>query len=213
MEKDSKGVVNRIKWIYKLIRHGLFWQGVRNNLAKIGVDIMPYYYFIAVKENAEPQAIRDKNLEVILTRFNEEDMNLIKSSIIGIEQKDFLSDLKDGDICIGLKYNEEIVGYTLIKRKPFYFRKRYFHLGKEDIYLHSLYVFDKYRGKNIAPYMKYKRFEMFEKEGVKYHHAIVESFNKSALKIQYKAAAKKAALYLSIILFKRWTFNYTLKKY
>ena len=54
MEKNKIGFINRIKWIYKLTKHGLFMQGLRNNIAKIGIDIMPYYYFISTKENAVP---------------------------------------------------------------------------------------------------------------------------------------------------------------
>jgi hypothetical protein len=43
MEGNKKGVISRFKLIYTLTRHGLFLHGVRNNLAKIGIDIMPYY--------------------------------------------------------------------------------------------------------------------------------------------------------------------------
>ena len=213
METDKRGFANRIKWIYKLTRHGLFWHGLRNNLAKLGIDIMPYYYFIATKENAKPQKIKGEKLDLRFSTFNEADISFIKSSIKGIEQKDFSSDLKEGDVCIGLKNEEEIVAYTFIKFKSFCFRKRYFALGEEDIYLHSLYVFDKYRGKNISSYMKYKRFEMFESQGIKYHHTIVEYFNKGALKVQYKANSKKIALYLNVMLFKKWTLNFTLKTF
>lgn len=213
MENNNKGIVNRIKWIYKLTKHGLFMQGLRNNLAKLGIDIMPYYYFISTKENAVPQKIRGEKITSEVTVFDESDLKLIKESISGLDQKDFLEDIKNGDICMGIKHNNEIVAYSMIKNKPFYFRKRYFHLTEKDIYIHSLYTFDKYRGKNISPYMKYKRYGLFEKQGVIYHHAITEYFNKSALRIQHKLNAKTDALYLSIILFKKWTFNYTLKKY
>lgn len=213
MENNRKGIVNRIKWIYKLTMHGLFWHGVRNNLARLGIDIMPYYYFISTKETAVPQKIKGEQLDLKFTIFDESDMAKIKSAIRGLGQKDFLSDLKNGDVCIGLKHKNEIVTYSLIRRKSFVFRKRYFPLGEKDIYIHSLYVFDKYRGKNIAAYMKYHRFGLFEKEGVVYHHAITEYFNKSALRIQHKLNAKTVALYLSIILFKAWRLNFTLRTY
>lgn len=213
MENNKKGIVNRIKWVYKLTKHGLFLQGLRNNLARIGIDIMPYYHFVSTKDIATPQKIRGEKISSKITVFEKSDLKQIKASVSGLEQKDFLEDLKNGDICMGIKNNNEIVAYSLIKRNPFYFRKRYFPLGEKDIYIHSLYVFDKYRGKNISPYMKYERFGLFEKEGVKFHHGITEYFNKSALKIQHKLNAKTVALYLNIILFKTWTFNYTLKKY
>ena len=213
MEKNKIGFINRIKWIYKLTKHGLFMQGLRNNIAKIGIDIMPYYYFISTKENAVPQKITGEKINSDVTVFDESDLKLIKESISGLEQKDFLEDIKNGDICMGIKHKNEIVAYSMIKNKPFYFRKRYFHLTDKDIYIHSLYTFDKYKGKNISPYMKYHRFGLFEKEGVIFHHAITEYFNKSALRIQHKLNAKTVALYLSIVLFKTWALNFTLRTY
>lgn len=213
MEKDKKGIINRLKWIYTLTKHGLFLHGVRNNFAKIGIDIMPYYWFTATKERSNPQHIKGESLNLKHSIFDESDINLIKSTIIGIEDKDLVSDLKNGEICLGLKHNAEIVAYSFIRRQSFYFRKRFFQLGEKDIYIHSTYVFDKFRGKNIAPYLKYQRFGRFEKEGVLNHHSITEYFNKSALRLQKKSNAKAEALYLSIILFKRWTMNFTLKKY
>ena len=43
MEGDKRGFSYRIKWMSNIIKHGLFLHGVRNNLAKIGLDFMPYY--------------------------------------------------------------------------------------------------------------------------------------------------------------------------
>ncbi|NNK39526.1 MAG: hypothetical protein HKP45_02605, partial [Winogradskyella sp.] len=74
MEKENKGFLNRIKWIYKLTKHGLFLQGVRNNIAKLGIDIMPYYYFICTKERAIPQEIRGDELDLKFAIFDESDM-------------------------------------------------------------------------------------------------------------------------------------------
>lgn len=115
MEKDKKSIVNRLKWIYKLIKKGLFWHGVRNNVAKLGIDIMPYYWFTVTKELSEPQRIKDETLDLKVSIFGESEIKIIKSKIIGIEQKDLLDDLKNGEICIGLKDNDDIVAYSFIR--------------------------------------------------------------------------------------------------
>ncbi|MGK0307810.1 MAG: hypothetical protein ACI8RP_000766 [Urechidicola sp.] len=213
MEGNKKGVISRFKLIYTLTRHGLFLHGVRNNLAKIGIDIMPYYWFKGTKELFKPQTIKGEQLDLKTSVFGELEINLIKSTIIGIEHKDLLNDLKNGEICIGLKQNNDIVAYSFVRKKPFYIRKRYFNLVDKDIYAHSTYVFEKYRGKNIASYLNYQRFELLEKEGVLYHHSISEYFNKSAIRMQKKSNSKIVALYLSVILFRKFTMNFTLKKF
>ncbi|NNE31856.1 MAG: hypothetical protein HKN40_05750 [Winogradskyella sp.] len=191
----------------------MFIQGLRNNLAKIGIDIMPYYYFISTKDAALPQKIRVEKINSKVIIFNETDLKMIKPLIKSLEQKDLLKDIKNGDICMGIKHNNEFVSYYMVKNKSFYFRKRFFPLNDNEIYIHSMYTFNKYRGKNISPYMIYERYKLFEKQGIVFHHSITEYFNKSALRIQKKLNSKTVALYLNIVLFKKWTFNYTLKNY
>ena len=213
MEKDEKGVINRLKNIYMLTRNGLFLHGVRNNLAKIGIDIMPYYWLTTKKELLGPQYIKGDKLDLELSYFEKSDIDIIKSTIIGIQDKDLLKYLENGETCIGLKCDNEIVAYTFIRRNSFNFRKRQFNLSEKDAYLHSTYVFEKYRSKNIASYLRYNCFSILEKDDIEFYHSITEYFNKSAMKFQKKSNTKIQALYLSIVLFRRWKMNFTLKTY
>ncbi|WP_179345208.1 GNAT family N-acetyltransferase [Winogradskyella ursingii] len=213
MEVGEKGLSERVIWLKNIIKNGLFLHGVRNNLAKIGLDFMPYYLFKSSLDTTTPQYIKGDKLDLKLSVFGEPEVNYVKNAIIGIEGKDLLQNLKNGETCIGIKHNDEIVAYSFMRRQPFYFRKRYFHLGENDSYFHSTYVFENYRGKNIAPYLRYQRFNLLEKQGVLYHYSISEYFNKSAIKFQKKTNAQTVALYLSVILFNKWTMNFTLKNY
>ena len=52
-----------------------------------------------------------------------------------------------------------------------------------------------------------------EKEGITNYYGIAEYFNKSAIKFQNKLNFKHEKLILSIVLFKKWTMNFELKKY
>lgn len=213
MEGNKSGFKYRIQWISNIIKHGLFWHGVRNNLAKIGFDFMPYYWVKEATEPFSPPQIRgeDKNFE--LSVFGEEEIAYIKSTIIGIEEKDLFADLKNGEICIGLKNQSNIAAYMFIKRQPFNFRKRQFNLKANESYLHSMYTFEDYRGKNIAPYLRYHSYKFLEKEGVDNYLSVSEYFNKSTIRFKQKLKSKPLKLYLSILLFKRWTFNLTLKSF
>ena len=213
MEGDKTGLSYRITWLSNIIKHGLFWHGVRNNLAKIGLDLMPYYWVEEAISPITPPQLRgeDTNYEILI--FGEDEINYIKDTIIGIEQKDLLADLKNGEICIGLKNNGAIAAYMFIKCQPFTFRKRYFDLKPTESYLHSMYTFEAYRGKNIAPYLRYHSYKYLEKEHIQTFYSVSEYFNKSTIKFKEKLNSKPLKLYLSILLFKRWSFNFTLKSY
>ncbi|MGK0307809.1 MAG: hypothetical protein ACI8RP_000765 [Urechidicola sp.] len=128
-------------------------------------------------------------------------------------EKDLLTDLKNGEICVGLKNKGAIAAYMFIKQKPFIFRKRQFNLKLSESYLHSMYTFEAYRGKNMAPYLRYHSYKLLEKEGVTSYFSVSEYFNKSTIKFKKKLNSKPKKLYLSLVLFKKWTMNFTLKSY
>lgn len=213
MEGDKTGLSYRIKWLSNIIKHGLFWHGVRNNLAKTGLDFMPYYWVEEATSPITPPKIYGEDINFEISIFGESEINYIKDTIIGIEQKDLLADLKNGEICIGLKHNGQIAAYMFIKCKPFIFRQRYFDLKPTESYLHSMYTFEAYRGKNIAPYLRYHSYKYLEKTNVRTYYSVSEYFNKSTIKFKEKLNSKPIKLYLSVDLFKKWDFNFILKSY
>ncbi|MDB4752819.1 hypothetical protein OAF78_03550 [Winogradskyella sp.] len=213
MEGDKGGLSYRLKWMSNIIKHGLFWHGVRNNLAKIGIDFMPYYWVKEAISPISPPEIRGVEKDFKITTFGEAEINYIKNTIIGIEQKDLLADLKNGEICIGLKHKNEIAAYMFIKCRPFVFRKRFFDLKPTDSYLHSIYTFEAYRGKNLAPYLRYNSYNYLEKKGITNFYSISEYFNKSTIRFKKKLNSEPMKLYLSWVMFNYWTLNFILKKY
>lgn len=213
MEGNKKGLSYRIKWISNIIKNGLFWHGVRNNLARAGLDFMPYYWVREATKTVKPPEIRGSNKDFKIKRFDEAEINYIKNTIIGIEEKDLIEDLRSGQICLGLKNKEEIAAYMFIKHKPFIFRKRYFELKPNERYLHSMYTFEDYRGKNLAPYLRYHSYKYLEKEGVDTFYSVSEYFNRSTIRFKKKLNSNPIALFLSVIFLKRWVFNFKLKQF
>lgn len=213
MEGDKGGLSYRIKWISNIIKHGLFWHGVRNNLAKTGLDFMPYYWVKEATSPFTPPKIRGEDIDFEITTFGENEISYIKNTIIGIEQKDLLADLKNGEICIGLKNKDKIAAYMFIKCKPFTFRKRFFDLQPSESYLHSMYTFEAYRGLNLAPYLRYHSYKYLEEKGITTYYSVSEYFNKSTIRFKKKLNSKPIKLYLSLVILKKWTFNFTLRSY
>ena len=97
MEDHKKGFANKLKSITSILQHGLFWHGVRNNLARLGLDFMPYYWSKAISSDIIPQKLKTDNNEFKLSVFDETELKYIKNIIIGIEEKDFFEDLRNGE--------------------------------------------------------------------------------------------------------------------
>ncbi|MFI0431255.1 hypothetical protein [Mariniflexile sp. HMF6888] len=202
----------KILWIYNIIKNGLFWHGVRNNLAKIGFDFMPYFWEIG-SIDIEPPRIRDDESKYQLSIFGEEEITFIKNNVIGISHKDLMNDLKNGDTCLGLKNEGKISVYSFIKHQTFSFRGRKFEIKPSEGYVHNTYTFEAFRGRNLAPYLRYQIYEHLKAKGIDKYYSISEYFNKPTFKYKKKLNVKPQKLYLSVILFKRWVFNFTLKSY
>ena len=203
MESDNGGIKNRLKSILAIIKNGMFWHG----------DAMPYYWSKTTIQSVNAPTIKANDLDLKFSVFGASEISFIKNTIIGIEDKDLLEYLKNGETCIGLKRQNDIVAFLFIRRQSFYFRNRYFYVSENDSYFHSMYVFEKYRGKNIASYLRYQGFTLLKKEHITNFYSISEYFNKSAIKYQKKSNSQPMKLYLSLILFKKRTLNFTLKNF
>jgi GNAT superfamily N-acetyltransferase len=213
METYNKGILNRFSGIATIIKNGLFWHGVRNNLARIGFDFMPYYLCKSVSKLVIPDHINSPDIDLKFSIFGTSEINYIKNSIIGIGDKRVFKDLNDGVICAGLKKNNDIIAFLFIRKKPFYFRKRFLKLGKSECFFEYVYVYEKYRGKGVAPYLRRLCCKLLEKEAIYTIYSICECFNYSAIAYLNKFKVKRLELCLSINLFKKQSYHVTLKRY
>ncbi|BAO76849.1 hypothetical protein [Winogradskyella sp. PG-2] len=212
MEASRKDLYYKISWISNIIKNGLFWYGIRNKLGKIGFDFMPYYWEIGYIE-IEPPKIRGDELKYQLSIFGEKEITFIKKNVIGIDHKDLMNDLKNGDTCLGFKNGEEISAYSFIKHQAFSFRGINFEIKPSEGYVHSTYTFEAHRGRSLAPYLRYKSYEYLKDKDIDKYYSISEYFNKPTLQYKQKLKVKPLKLYLSVILFKKWVYNFTLKSY
>lgn len=195
------------------MRHGLFFHGVRNRLAKLGLDFMPYYWVLEGDEPLDPPKIRDDVSKYTTSYFGEEELTYIQNSIIGIAHKNLVEDYRNGQVCVGLKCGEEIAAYMLIQRNDVVFRGATIKLGENEAYLKGMYTFENYRGKGLAPYLRYECYQLVkEKFGTVKNYSISEYFNKPTLKFKRKLKAKNLELRMSMVLFKRLKRNFLLKK-
>tara|TARA_R110002051_G_scaffold53843_1_gene101096 strand:+ start:561 stop:1199 length:639 start_codon:yes stop_codon:yes gene_type:complete len=212
LEAGKNNLNYKIKWISNIIKNGLFCHGIRNTLAKIGLDFMPYFLEVGSIDIRPPQ-IRDDESKYQFSFFGEEEISFIKKNIIGIAHKDLMNDLKNGDTCLGIKHEGKICIYTFIKHRSFSIRGRIFTLSPSEGYVHNTYTFEAYRGKNLAPYLRYKSYDYLRGKGIETYYSISEYFNKPTIRYKQKLKVKPLKLYLSVILFKRKVFNFTLKSY
>lgn len=198
---------------WNVIRNGLLLLGIRNRLALFGFDIRPYYWVQEETVECNEPQIKGDSSEYTIRYLNYDEVYLIANNITNNLGKDLITGFNNGQLCIGLEYKNEIAAYTFIELNDFIFNRRIFKLESNEAYLLNMWTFHSYRGKNLAPYLRYHCYQLLKERGIDVKYSITEYFNKSSMKFKNKLNSEHLSLFLSIVLFKKYYWNFMLKQY
>ena len=213
MDSKRKKSPYSFKLFWQLIKHGLFLQALRYGLAKLGIDIMPYYWVQEeVKVTNQPQ-IKSDIKDFLFKPLDVDEINLILTNSDVIYEQKIRHSLKAGQECVGLKFEDNIAAYMFVDLNDFTFKNRTFTIKNNEAYLLNMYTFDSFRGKNLAPYLRYCCYRYLENRNINVKFSISNYFNKSAIKFKKKLNSKPLKLYLNIELFKKLQWHFVLRNY
>ena len=212
MGSKSKNISYYLRLIPKRIQDGQVLFSIRNLLIRVGIHIGPYYW---VREGAYPidePKIRLDTTKCKVSYFSLEELEEIKKTKTAFGS-DFTGLLKDGQKCLGIKFDNEIATFMFIQYDDLLFRGRMFKLNENEVYLQNMFTYDKFRGKNLAPYLRFQCYQLLNQEGIDKIYSVTTYFNKSASNFKKKLKAENLQLNLYLILFKKYTWNFTLRDY
>ncbi len=203
-----------LKHIWLKARHSSILRLIFDGLDKVGIKIQPYYIVVEGLFNGSLPHLETGFDEYEICILGPQDMKEI-STIPGrnISEEKLLLKLKENKKCFGLKYRGELVAFTWCNFEECNFRDYRFSLKKNEAYLFDAYTLMSFRGKGIAPYLRYQCYKELAKLGRNKLYSISIYFNTPSLRFKKKLNARLLELCLSIELFKRWHFSSRLKKY
>lgn len=205
--------ISSTKRFWNIINNGLLVYGIRNRLARIGIDITPYYW---VQEEVEPckePIVHGKYEDYTVRYLTKKGIQVIVKKVPKMLGDELIKGFNKGQLCIGLEHDKNIAAYTFVELNDFTFNYRTFKLKKNEVYLLNMWTFHEYRGKNLAPYLRYKSYQLLKEHGRDIKYSITNYFNKSSIKFKSKLNSKHLIFYLSIVLFKKVHWNFKLKDY
>lgn len=201
-----------IKVISDAIKNGLFLQGVRHAFAKIGIDIMPYFW---VEEEviltAEPKLRTDEIFN--FKRLEKKDLMMVISQADSITENKIHQSFASNQECVGLLHNDQVAAYMFIELNNFEIKKRVFKLKPNEAYLLNMFTLRSFRGRNLAPYLRYACYRYLEERNISVKYSVSNYFNSSAIKFKKKLNSKHLKLYVHVELFKSLRWNFTWKTY
>jgi len=155
-----------VKLIWQLIKHGLILQGIRYAFAKIGLDIMPYYWVKEEESLSNKPLIKADSQDYIFISLNSEDIKSILDKSDSINEKKILQSLDYKQECVGLKYGNQIAAYMFVELNDFIFKNRVFKIKENEAYLLNMFTFNSFRGKSLAPYLRYCSYRYLENRNI-----------------------------------------------
>ena len=209
----NKGGFYRVKWFWNILKNGLFLFGVRNRLARLGLDFDPFYWVLEGASECEPPKIKGDPTDYELVQLNLEEIADLRKNIIGSERIGAKLDFHDKLKCVGLKHKGEIAAFMLIEFNDFKYHRKTFHLKENEAYLFHMYTFEDHRGKNLAPYLRYQSYLMLKDLGRDRIYSITQFFNNSSKRFKNKLNSRNLNLYMNIILFKKYHYHFLMKNY
>jgi hypothetical protein len=209
--KDAR--ISKLQWLWNKMRYGLFLQVFRNVLSRIGLEIKPYYWVQEGRTKISPPAIKGNEADYALEFLGQDDMKTIGTRADGYNAEVLLQKLKNGKKCIGLKFKDEIAAFMWIDFNSCNFTPHPVSMKENEAYLFSMYTMHEFRGKNLAPYLRYKSYEFLKKHGKDTFYSVSEYLNYSTIKFKKKLNARNLKLILYIELFKKFRRSFTLREY
>ena len=209
----SKTKISQYKRAINKFRYGLVLQSIRNLLTKIGIVITPYYW---IKENISYTAIpeiKGSISEYSVEFLEEKDMRVLSENARGYSEAEFMTRLRDGNLCLGLKHNDEVVTFMWIFLKRCDFMPVNIPLKRNEVYVSDMYTMEPYRGKNLAVYLRYRSYPIIKEMGRDTIFSVTEYFNTSAMKYKKKLNPTNLNLVLYIKLFNKFKWSYIIKTY
>jgi len=200
--------------LWSKLRYSNFLRLFFDALARLGVRIAPYYLFLEIisSENIleRPSGFEDYEMNF----WGPEEMKQM-ALIPGrkFSEKFLVQRLKDGQKCIGLKKDNTLAAFSWCNLKEISVKWNLSPLKKDEAYLFDAYTLLDYRGKGIAPFLRFHLYRELQKLGRTKLYSYSDYFNTSAVRFKQKLDAKKMKLFLVINFFDKWYFSFLLKNF
>ncbi len=209
-----KQTIAYFKELWIKFRYSHFLRLFFDGLARFGIRIALYYLFqeIISPENPPKLPAGFEGYEVGFWGPKEmKPMSFIPRR--KFSEEFLLQRLKDGHKCLGLKKDNNLAAFTWSNFKEATLKYNRFLLKKNEAYLFDAYTLMDYRGKGLAPFLRYHLYMELEKLDITKFYSYSDYFNTSAVRFKLKLNAKKIKLLLVVDLFGKWHFTFPLKDY
>lgn len=194
------------------IRHGLVLMSIQNLLLRIGIDVGPFWIEREGLDLCQEPKLRD-NKDLYQLRYLEIGNVFDLFEKLRWRTDTLRKELPEEYKVVGLYRGNDLAALMMIRFREFRCGAKVFRLQENEAYLENMYTYENFRGKNLAPYLRYHCYKILAESGINSCYSLTQCFNTSSRKFKAKLGAQHQELYLHIGLFKRFRKTFLLKRY
>lgn len=190
-----------------------FFRSIYRFFAAI-LRIIPYYWMEErlLEENAVNIKPREEPLDVeFLTEA--EIRNLVSHPEVPDNIQEMNQRIDGGCVCLGIKHEGQLAAFCFCDPNYFQYKHLRKRLKDHEAYLFDMRTFHAYRGKNLAPFLRYQLYKKMAERGKMAYYSLTVLLNTSSMKFKSKLGARRIKLCVYVCIFSKFAFNVTLKKY
>lgn len=205
------------KYIGRRIRYSGFSRLLLEVLAKFGFYLRPFVLF--------REGIFDATSRVPDSAFKGYEKKYLDSNDMAsiaalaklpgreISGSDLEQRLKAGNKCIAVLKDDEMAAFIWCDLAHCTFRGYPFAIKANEAYLFDAYTFLPFRGKGLAPYVRYLLYADLARLGRDTCYSISDRLNRPSIKFKQKLKAQKLLSGVYVELFSRWRFSLFLREH
>jgi hypothetical protein len=204
-------------YIGRRLRHSGLIRLMLEVLAKVGFNLRPFVLFREGIFDPTPQDLI-AGLEGYEVKYlDANDMTSIAdlAELPGrnISGNDLRQRFLAGNKCIAVTKNGEMAAFIWCDLTHCTFQGYPFAVKSNEAYLFDAYTFLSFRGKGLAPCVRYRLYMDLARLGRDTCYSMSDRLNRPSLKFKEKLKAQKLVSGVYIVLFFRWHFSLFLKQH
>ncbi len=183
-------------------------------LDKAGIKIVPYCLFLEKLTVSGLPHVEAGFDDYSTTFLDSGDMKVVAEiPARNTSEEQLMQRLKEGKMCFGVKKDGQLVAFTWVDLHECHYKGYRFLLKEDEAYLFDVHTLMSFRGKGIAPYMRYELYKELAGLSRKTLYSISNRLHTSSVKFKMKLNAKAIDWGIHIELFKKSHFSTKAKGY
>ena len=209
-----KTISDFIHLVRERIQQHMFLLSVSHLLEKMGLKIVPFYITRESLDNSIELDLKPKVSPItygflspaeIKELYSRPEMKFLAKEVPSLQE--------NGCLCFALRHGPEYAAYMWCNLRECSSDFSPFPLSEGEAYLCRAMTMDNYRGKNLAPFLRYELYRQLDERGYHTFYSITEYLNAPARNFKKKLKAQHIKLCFYVGIFKKRVLYLTLKEY